>query len=202
MTQEGKTDLRVQKTERALTDALSTLLKEKPIEKITVSDLCGEAMIRRATFYSHFRDKYDFLDFCLKRRQAEMTESLCCSGSTDMAGHYADMVRSMLRFLTDNQAMLDKSSSHPETANIMAIVERQMTQQIQAKADFFADHGGQLIAPPEVVSAFFTGAMLGVAKWWFKSDTATTEDELIVHIQQMTAACIQAFADKKEEPDE
>lgn len=56
-----KDDLRSVKTEKALEDAMLSLLKYRNFRKVTVKDICDEAWISRATFYAHFNDKYDFL---------------------------------------------------------------------------------------------------------------------------------------------
>lgn len=61
-------DLRVQKTYKSLIDAFELLLHEKEFEKISVTELCDAAMIRRPTFYTHFLDKYDFLTFFIKQK--------------------------------------------------------------------------------------------------------------------------------------
>lgn len=50
------------RTERAITNALIQLLKRKPFEKITVQDILDETPVTRATFYAHFRDKYEIAE--------------------------------------------------------------------------------------------------------------------------------------------
>ena len=56
-------DLRVKKTYRALFDAFTELLEEHRFEDLTVAMLCDRALIRRTTFYKHFRDKNDYFAF-------------------------------------------------------------------------------------------------------------------------------------------
>lgn len=56
-------DLRIKKTYRALFDAFTELLEEHRFEDLTVAMLCERAMIRRTTFYKHFRDKNDYFAF-------------------------------------------------------------------------------------------------------------------------------------------
>lgn len=51
------------KTRREITDAFLKLLSEKPIRSITVKEIADMADITRATFYSHFKDIYDLLDY-------------------------------------------------------------------------------------------------------------------------------------------
>lgn len=52
-------DLRVIKTKERIETALLELLKTKPLEKITVTELAKVAMINKGTFYLHYLDIYD-----------------------------------------------------------------------------------------------------------------------------------------------
>lgn len=50
------------RTDKAIIRALIALLKHKPFEKITVQDILDETPVTRATFYAHFRDKYEIAE--------------------------------------------------------------------------------------------------------------------------------------------
>lgn len=63
-----KLDLRIQKTYKSLIENFEELLNENEFEKISVTQICDAAMIRRPTFYKHFLDKYDFLTFFIKHK--------------------------------------------------------------------------------------------------------------------------------------
>lgn len=52
-------DLRVIKTKKAIKDAFIQLLENKPIQKITVTELSKQALINKGTFYLHYNDIYD-----------------------------------------------------------------------------------------------------------------------------------------------
>mgnify|MGYP000490884977 CR=1 FL=1 len=43
-------------TKRALEASLKKLLLEKPLDKITISDIADECGMNRMTFYYHFQD--------------------------------------------------------------------------------------------------------------------------------------------------
>ena len=51
-------------TKRALENALKTLLLKKPLNKITISDITEECGVNRMTFYYHFKDIYDLVEWC------------------------------------------------------------------------------------------------------------------------------------------
>lgn len=57
-----KTDARVRYTKMVIEKSFYKLLKEKPVNKITVTELCNLAMINRATFYKYYLDILDLLD--------------------------------------------------------------------------------------------------------------------------------------------
>ena len=54
-------------TDSILADALLDLLKEKPFEKVTVEDIVNKCGASRPTFYRHFKDKYDLMDWIYLR---------------------------------------------------------------------------------------------------------------------------------------
>ncbi len=53
----NRNDLRVVKTKQALHNALLTLLSEKPLENISIAEICREANVNRGTFYLHYEQK-------------------------------------------------------------------------------------------------------------------------------------------------
>lgn len=78
-----KEDLRIIKTHKALTNSLYILLNNRSFGKITVNDLCEEALTSRATFYAHFNDKYDLLNSWLASLSKEFTNSIDIFALTD-----------------------------------------------------------------------------------------------------------------------
>ena len=50
-------------TKKALASALKQLMEKKSFEKITVSDIAEECGLNRQTFYYHFQDKYDLVNW-------------------------------------------------------------------------------------------------------------------------------------------
>ena len=60
-----RTDLRIQRTQKAIIDAFYELLEEKHFSSITIIDICDRALINRGTFYTHFQDKYQLLEKCV-----------------------------------------------------------------------------------------------------------------------------------------
>ena len=54
-------------TKIALEQSLKKLLKNKPLDKITISDITEDCGISRMTFYYHFKDIYDLLEWSFSK---------------------------------------------------------------------------------------------------------------------------------------
>lgn len=50
-------------TKRALAQAMKTLMSNEPFAKISVGDICQACGMNRKSFYYHFRDKYDLVNW-------------------------------------------------------------------------------------------------------------------------------------------
>ena len=64
-----------QTTKRALEASLKHLLAKKPLDKITVTDLTEHCGVNRMTFYYHFKDIYDLVEWsCLEDARRALDE--------------------------------------------------------------------------------------------------------------------------------
>lgn len=98
------------RTDKAIVMALISLLKRKPFEKITVQDILEETPVTRATFYAHYRDKYEIaekmMDSFLQRRdriRADIAHSTRPSHEI-MSGAFEfdqDFTKALLKIHTD-----------------------------------------------------------------------------------------------------
>ena len=55
-------DVWVKLTKKMIFEAFLSILKNKPIAKITVKEICTAADINRTTFYKYYKDTYDLLE--------------------------------------------------------------------------------------------------------------------------------------------
>lgn len=78
-----KTDARTRYTRHIIQDVFLELLKEKPISKITVKEICEKAEINRGTFYKHYADVYELME---KLEASALKEFQKLLSSTDKNG--------------------------------------------------------------------------------------------------------------------
>ena len=117
------TDLRIQKTYLALHNAFTELLEESTFEHLTVNELCDRAMIRRATFYKHFADKYEYFSHYTKETAEAFREQYNTDTPQNDIGNYLDhMCQQLLLFMKQHKRLvlnIKKSSVFPLLLSIL-----------------------------------------------------------------------------------
>ena len=90
-------DHRTRVTKLLIRRAFLDLLRQKPIQSITVKELCAQAGINRGTFYSHYTDIYDLLGQMEAGFQKELEGLL-----SGQEGDPVKVTTSIYQFLKDN----------------------------------------------------------------------------------------------------
>lgn len=97
-----KTDARVRYTRKVIQEAFLEILKEKPVAKVTVKEICDRAEINRGTFYKHYQDCYDLMDKMEEETLLQFEEML---SSIQTTGIYAVLL-TILKNLRDNTQLI------------------------------------------------------------------------------------------------
>lgn len=72
-------------TKTKLADALERMMSHTPIDTIRVSDIATNAETSKQTFYYHFQDKYDLMEYCYRRLYGQTLERMGPSYSFSQA---------------------------------------------------------------------------------------------------------------------
>lgn len=65
-----------QTTKRALAQSLKKLLQTKPLSKITINDIAEDCGVSRMTFYYHFADIYDLVEWTCQEETVVLLSKL------------------------------------------------------------------------------------------------------------------------------
>ncbi len=107
--EEEKLDPRVKRTRSLILQAFESLLAEKGFESISVQDVTDKAEVNRATFYAHFHDKYELLDYSISQMFRHEIEK-----RTLNACHYTpDNLRNLILAVCDFLAGMHSECAQP-----------------------------------------------------------------------------------------
>ncbi|MGI6062141.1 TetR/AcrR family transcriptional regulator C-terminal domain-containing protein [Blautia sp.] len=67
-------------TKKALAQSLKTLMEKEDFSKISIADICSQCGMNRKSFYYHFKDKYDLMNWIF---DVEILSTLMHSDSDD-----------------------------------------------------------------------------------------------------------------------
>jgi len=175
-----KMDLRIVKTHKALVDAFLQMLGEKRFEDITVNELCERAMVRRATFYKHFADKYEFFVFVIntKQEQFQAQQNVTPAHPKSL---YLDITKNTLEFVKSNKKLVQMVFDSKMLPTLLEILSQQIAIDVTQKLKEEVQDGASLRASPQLMAQFFTGGLVYTMKWWVaqkKVSEAELMDEL------------------------
>jgi len=173
-----KRDLRVQKTYNALFNAFQQLLNEKDFDSITVTELCDCAMIRTATFYKHFADKYEFFSFLVQEGFAKYCE-VFADNTLPCDEYYLNIVRVALHFLQTNPALIYAVGSNNMMNVIVRTTGKRLTPLLVEHLKNDQKNGCDLAAPPELTAEILIGAIRHLCTWRLEHRTELSDEEFI-----------------------
>ena len=100
-------------TKQALASSLKSLMHEMPFQKISISHICDRCNMNRQSFYYHFRDKYellnwifdmDFLELLQKENGGDRPEGivvlcniLSVQGQNSLADHVREIALPLMK---------------------------------------------------------------------------------------------------------
>ncbi len=83
-------------TKLALANALKALMAKKSFEKISVGDIVAQCALTRQTFYYHFQDKYDLMNWIY------YTETVRFMSGYETLEHWTEGLVRLCRYMRDN----------------------------------------------------------------------------------------------------
>lgn len=160
-------------TEKALAESLKQLMKKKPLAKISINHIVENCGLNRQTFYYHFKDKYELVNWIY------YTEAV--SGKADCSNYnsWGEEMHKTLEYLMKNKLFyINAFSTSGQNAFdgyffentfdlIMGIINNISLNMNIDELDkkFIAD--------------FYTNAFVGITVQWVKNDTEISSEILV-----------------------
>ncbi len=175
----GREDLRVRRTKKALFDAFMNLLKEKSFDEITINELCDTAGIRRATFYKHYADKFDFLT-AYTRLLRDRFDSLIWRGNQTALTpeYYVSYAKSLVHFINENDLAINNLRNSNLFPSVLAIIMEQNYKDTCERLRISVSEGLKFSASIEITAAMCTGGVAAALNSWISGNKTMDINEL------------------------
>lgn len=141
---------------KAISDAFLDLSKEKNIDKIRVKDIVERCSITRQTFYYHFKDILDVIEWSLEKKMQEILDQSLKADS--MVGAIKTLI-SMVEEHTDMIKKLMDSQKRDYTCRIFFEAVKAYMQEMIDRKELFMDMSR---ADMEMALTFYSYAIVGI----------------------------------------
>ena len=88
-----------QSTKQALSETFKTLLEVRTIDKITVKDIVSKCGVNRQTFYYHFRDIYELMEWTLENDIREYLSDISDFSEDSLIIEWKESIYHLYQFL-------------------------------------------------------------------------------------------------------
>lgn len=178
-------------TKRALEASLKNVLRTKPLNKITINDLAEDCGINRMTFYYHFKDIYDLVEWsCLEDARKALEKNKTHDTWQEGLLSIFEAVRENKPFIMNVYRCIDHEQAEkylkPLTDNLIMGVINEQSAGITVR-----EEDKEFIA--RVYSYVFIGIMLDWIKDDMKADPKLIVDKLAILIKDSLSDALLRF---------
>jgi len=167
---EMREDRKTRYTRMVLQDSLIELMKQKPISKITIKEICESADINRTTFYAHFADQYDLLRSIEDQTLLYAKERLLSLLEKDMNAAKI-IIESIFEYFIENrdhiQVLMSEQGDIDFQKKLLRLIY-EYCQTIPANAKLAVAKPANLISD-EYFFVFAVNGSIGIIQHWLKT---------------------------------
>ena len=156
-----------------LAESFKELVYKRPIEKITIKEITDKAGVIRPTFYHHFQDKYELLEWIIRTELIDPMRPLIQNGLSDQA---------LLFVFTgvQNDKEFYVRARRLEGQNSFESIVTKCIQDTLLDAFGMSEFDDKMVKSltPELISMYYAKAMCFLVLSWIDSGMKTTPQEM------------------------
>lgn len=177
-----KYDQRIKKTDRALVEALFNLLTEKKFEEITVQSICDTASIRRATFYTHFSDKYELFGYAIRYTYQTLPSYQSLYSPNRTKELYFKLIEDAVNFIVQNIELINSFRESQLIHLMLNIIATEIIEDITNINKKYSQTDLIILSNKNLAINFYVKGVFGTIQWWVTEDYPISKEELIDQI--------------------
>lgn len=157
-----KNNRRVLVTKKILKESLLQLMKEKPISKISIKEICDLSEMSRSTFYLHYQDQFELLTDIENEVLDKSFESL-----SDLEGAFntIESIESFLNYIRTNKETFGVLLCQSDTADFQEAIINKIQAHVKDSVSDFNE-----MTTDKYVFVFLMNGSINVLRTWIKND--------------------------------
>lgn len=170
-------------TKQALADSMKGLLQERDFEKISVSDICERCRMNRKSFYYHFRDKYDLVNWIFDTEFIELNQENVMQITTDSCSFDErwETIAIVCNYFYENRAfyrrILKVDGQNCFSAHFREVIHPLLRLRIENLLG--------MEDVPEMVYDFFVDGIMGAIERWLMDKDCVSAEEFMNNLLQL-----------------
>lgn len=169
------------RSRKLINTALADILQEKPLDKITVTDIAKRAELNRGTFYAHYSDVPDVINHLIQQTFSEITAAISSPPQNilEMPIVLLRQVQTILESDLDfYKKIMASSASTFMQEQLVSIV---LDYLLQHEKDYNIKNHDQFL----LYTHFCAGGLIYLYREWFAGNSTLSLDELTAHGAEM-----------------
>ncbi|MGI6068966.1 MAG: TetR-like C-terminal domain-containing protein [Blautia sp.] len=184
-----------QTTKKALAASLKKLAKKKPLEKITVVDITEDCEVNRQTFYYHFQDIYDLVEWIFKQESIRVI---------DGNNTYATWQNGLLRvfgYVTENREFITSVYHSANREDLEQYLYRETFQLLLGVVEEKAEGLSVREEDKRFIADFYKFAFVGVLLEWIRGGMKEKPETIVKRMGMLLQGdftkALETFAGKR-----
>ena len=174
-----KEDLRITKTKKSLRLSILELVTAKPIDQVSVIDICDTALVNRMTFYKYYQDKFELFNDAIENVKQEILSGVDTTddGSKEKALKIAiDVLESIYKYYIEHRTMISGITANCGPLLSTSIAETGMSALTVA----FERKEGNLSSryPADLIDSCVYGGFIGLIEYTLKNPNKFSEKNI------------------------
>ena len=176
------------RSRKLINAALADLLQEKPLDKITVTDIVKRAELNRGTFYAHYADVQDVINHLIEQTLSEILSALSVSSR-----NISDMPLILLKQV---QSILESDLEFYKKVMVSSASTFMQEQLVSIVLDYFLQHEKEFKVTDHeqfvLTINFCAGGLTRLYREWCAGNSCLTLDELTTYASSMISGMLSA----------
>ncbi|HJJ43994.1 MAG TPA: TetR/AcrR family transcriptional regulator [Methanocorpusculum sp.] len=190
------TALQSNMTKKMLAASLKKLMSEKPLHAITIKEIVAKCGIHRQTFYYHFEDVRDLVQWMYEEEAFDLlmeSEEIFC---------WQDKILQLFGYISENRAMCVCTLNSVSRKSLKDFFKADLERVVR---DVIMTYGRDLPSSEgyvEYLTHFYTASFAGLVESWILGELDLTPEMIIAYMEKTAADQLNGALMRYREKDE